>query len=51
MHPGLRRAIEGGPKKDYGTCDAREPEAVRRKRSIVNPPTEKLGRKLLLDTR
>lgn len=71
MHPTLlakqRREIEGGVKRDNGTCDPREPDAVRRKRlmnerlkkmtwgngkrSIVEPPTEKLGKKLLLDSR
>ena len=66
MHPSLRRDIEGGVKKDYGTCDSREPEAVRqkrsearwqkpgqfgKKRSIVEPPKDKMGKKLLLDSR
>jgi uncharacterized radical SAM protein YgiQ len=55
-----RREIEGGVKSDYGTNDAREPAALRGlrsrrhlhgKRSIVEPPTEKLGKKLFLDTR
>jgi hypothetical protein len=64
MHPALRREIEGGVKTDYGTNDSREPEAVRlkrlakqgkaqfgNKRSIVHPPTEKMGKKLYLDQR
>jgi uncharacterized radical SAM protein YgiQ len=68
-----RRAAAGGQKKDYGTCDSRTPDAVKKKqkqaavpyqsqgklklhpssrpRTIVDVPTEKLGPKLLLDTR
>jgi uncharacterized radical SAM protein YgiQ len=62
-----RQAVAGGAKKDFGTCDSRTPAALRgrdgvkggfrrpndpgRQRSIVEPPTEKLGKKLLLDSR
>ncbi len=49
-----RAEAAGGQKKDYGTCDPRTPKALRgdgRKRSLVNPPKSKMGRKLLLDTR
>jgi radical SAM superfamily enzyme YgiQ (UPF0313 family) len=58
-----RSAIEGGAKDDYGTNDARAPQALRRqgkhatgpqaggKRSLVEPPRGRLGQKLLLDTR
>ncbi|MBI3544289.1 MAG: YgiQ family radical SAM protein, partial [Deltaproteobacteria bacterium] len=58
-----RRAVEGGTKKDFGTCDSRAPGAPRpqqqpqkkkdgqRKRSIVDVPKNRLGPKLLLDSR
>jgi uncharacterized radical SAM protein YgiQ len=47
-----RRAVEGGKKRDNGTCDSRVPAALqKRRRSIVEPPTEKMGKKLLLDSR
>ncbi|HUP56503.1 MAG TPA: YgiQ family radical SAM protein [Bdellovibrionota bacterium] len=65
-----RQRIEGGAKKDFGTCDSRAPAKPNRrpkpdviaragsagvssviKRSVVDVPTEKLGKKLLLDSR
>lgn len=48
-----RRAIEGGVKRDNGTCDPRAPKAPVRygKRSVVEPPRSKMGTKLLLDSR
>lgn len=48
-----KRTVEGGVKKDWGTCDSRTPVALKnkKKRSIVEPPRHKMGPKLLLDTR
>jgi uncharacterized radical SAM protein YgiQ len=51
-----RAEIVGGPKKDFGTCDTRTPEALKdrnghKKRSLVDVPKSKLGMKLHLDTR
>jgi len=47
-----RRAVEGGEKRDNGTCDPRTPHALKnRKRSIVEPPKKQMGKKLLLDER
>lgn len=48
-----RSRVEGGVKKDFGTCDSRTPIALKNKKqkSIVEPPKNKLGPKLLLDTR
>jgi uncharacterized radical SAM protein YgiQ len=57
-----RQEIVGGVKKNYGSGDTRAPAHVKgkfntqskqknRQRSIVEPPTEKMGKKLLLDTR
>lgn len=46
------QSVAGGQKQDYGTCDSRTPIALRnKKRSIVEAPKNKLGTKLLLDTR
>ena len=42
-----RRDVEGGTKKDYGTNDSRTP----RQRPLVQPPRDKMGKKLLLDSR
>lgn len=40
------------PRTDYGTCDPRTPQALReKKRSVVDVPRGKMGRKLLLDSR
>lgn len=53
-----RQAIEGGVKRDFGTCDTRTPDALRakqrqgkRKRSIVEPTKKMMGPKLYLDSR
>jgi uncharacterized radical SAM protein YgiQ len=49
-----RQAVVGGPKKDFGTNDARVSIGLKRdpqKRSIVEAPRHKMGRKLLLDSR
>ncbi|MEW6055306.1 MAG: YgiQ family radical SAM protein [Bdellovibrionota bacterium] len=54
-----RRAVEGGAKRDFGTCDSRAPEALqgrhgmrkKRAKSVVEVPRKKLGPKLLLDSR
>src|SRR5207245_1922113 len=49
------REVAGGRKRDFGTNDPRTPVALRnrkkKQRSIVEPPTEKMGKKLLLDSR
>jgi uncharacterized radical SAM protein YgiQ len=50
------KAVAGGPKTDYGTCDSRPPASQKKglpvpKRSIVEAPKSKLGPKLLLDSR
>jgi uncharacterized radical SAM protein YgiQ len=42
----------GGQKQDYGTCDSRTPVAlIKKKRTIVEVPKNKMGKKLLLDSR
>jgi uncharacterized radical SAM protein YgiQ len=61
-----RRAVEGGAKRDFGTCDSRAPArrgvaakagarvakpGVIAPRTVVDVPAKKLGRKLLLDSR
>ena len=49
-----RKAVEGGVKTDFGTCDSRPPSALRNKnrhRSVVEPPKNQLGHQLLLDER
>ncbi len=52
-----RRSVEGGVKKDYGSGDSRSPQrpglkrSPESKRSIVDVPKHKLGKKLLLDSR
>ena len=52
-----RTAIEGGAKKDFGTCDSRAPKQgkqtkqANQKRSIVEVPRKKLGPQLFLDSR
>lgn len=46
-----RASVEGGAKKDFGTCDSRSPKKPQQKRSVVEPPRKKLGPQLLLDSR
>ena len=46
-----RSNIEGGVKKDFGTCDSRTPKQSKKKRSVVEPPKKQLGPKLFLDSR
>jgi hypothetical protein len=54
-----RQEIEGGVKKDFGTCDSRTPAALANRikpkkkhgRTVVEVPQGKLGTKLLLDSR
>lgn len=46
-----RREIEGGAKKDYGTCDSRTPTVKPQHRPIANVPKHRLGPKLHLDSR
>ena len=53
MHPSLKREMEGGVKQNYAAASKPlfgQPK-FGKKRSIVEPPTEKMGKKLLLDSR
>ena len=51
-----RRAIEGGVRRDHGTCDPRPPIKqhkiiAHRARTVVDIPKGKRGQQLLLDQR